>query len=201
MFFSFIIICVSYYFTRTSSVLLISSALLISTILMSKRTFFNKLLISFGLGLALFILVIFVFYPSMLLPENWKQMQTWEFRSNLFSRIHNNAFKILEIKKEGFWFGGLNSAEDNLFVNYWAAFGVFGVLYFVFLSFKMAFKNYKISIRVTLFMISIILLGQLEQILYSTSFISILYFYYLITGNDKVYLVKIIKVRWQKKRE
>ena len=126
-----------------------------------------------------------------MLPENWKEIATWEFQSNLLSRIHNNAFKLLEIKEHGFWFGGISSKEDNFFVNYWAAFGILGVVYFIYLSFKTTLVKYKYSFKISVFMIAIILLGQIEQTLYSTAFPAILYFYYLLTINEKYYSFKL----------
>ena len=186
-------IVIGYLFAETLSVVLISFALIGSNIVFSKRTTINKMLLVLLLFVVFILLNILVFYQTLLLPENWQEIATWRFQSNLMSRIHNNAFKLLEIKEHGFWFGGLSSKEDNFFVNYWAAFGIIGVIYFIYLSFRAAAVKYKFSYRISFFVISIILLGQIEQTLYSTSFVSILYFYFLLTVSNKQYVFRLMK--------
>ena len=193
MIIAIVAIIVGYLFAETLSVVLISFALIASTIVFSKRTTINKVLLILLLFVVFLLLNILVFYQTLLLPENWQEIATWRFQSNLMSRIHNNAFKLLEIKEHGFWFGGLSSKEDNFFVNYWAAFGIIGVLYFIYLSFRAAAVKYKFSYRISFFVISIILLGQIEQTLYSTSFVSILYFYFLLTVSNKQYVFRLMK--------
>ncbi len=195
MYIFLIVISITYFFTYTVSVLLLTYILTLSAFLSTKKSIYNKILVSIVTSILFFLMVVFVFYPELLLPDNWTSMKVWEFRSNLYSRIYNNALKIRELKEDGFWFGGVKSSQDSLFINYWASIGIFGLLYFIYRSFKTIFSNYKSSLRKTIFIIAIMLLAMIEQTVYSTSLISILYFYFIFADDNSGYYSLKLKTK------
>ncbi|MBL6449864.1 hypothetical protein JMN32_26365 [Fulvivirga sp. 29W222] len=184
---AFIFICLTYPFTKTISVLLISTTLVL-TIPLTKLRLLNKLATALILIIMSTLISILVFNPTWLLPTNWENMAAWEYGNNLMSRVHNNAHQLLEIKECGFWLGGVPSKEDNFFVNLWSAIGIIGLIYFLLLSFNAVIKVNSISARGSMFIISLILIALIEQILYSTSLISILYFNYLLIPKKQIHL-------------